>query len=245
MGGHKNKSKPVILPLTPQDIALQDIAVEQARAQADIFKRTTGVQEQLFGALEAGNFAQGLVGASGDLEDPLSQAILAQELSRIQGGGASPEQIARIQGAASSALGVAESDISRFAGTQREALVRDLTPSLGLRPTDTPIQDRGFQIGSEATRQFGQASRDIQGQAFQAELSLPLEEAGRNAALLGVQGQLAQEGFNRRLSLADLAISGGVQAGAPGGVAGSVGAVKQPKVAGSKSTQAGGGVLAS
>ncbi len=247
MGGHSNKSKgrPLVLPLTEQDKALQQLAVQSAQGQRAIFDRTVTAQGSLFDALERANFGQELVQASRAGVGELGESIQRAELDRIQGGGISTAQRASIQGASSNALALAESDIGAFAQAQFQNLVSNLTPSLGLRPGDSVIQDRGGAIATEAVRQQGQAARDIRGQAFQAELSLPLETSGRNAAILGLQGQLAQEAFNRQLSLSESAIGGGLTAAAPGPISSTVSAVKQPKVAGqiTKSSEKGGGVL--
>jgi len=255
MGGHKNKntsvSTPIVIPLTEADKALQAQAVRSATIQNDIFERTAGAQGALFDTRGQAGFAQSLVASAQRpaASDPLSRAILAQEQARVEGGGISPEQLARIQGAGDAALGIARSDITDFADAQRKSVIQSLSPSLGLRPGDTPVNDRAFQIGSEATRQLGQASRDIRGQQFQAELNLPLEASGRNAALLGLQGQLATEAFNRQLGLADTALGSGIAAASPGPISSTVSAVKQPKVAGQetvqKGTQSGGGILTS
>ncbi len=248
MSGQRNrsKSKPVVLELTEADLALQDLALRTGEQQFNAFNQAVDFAGGLSGAIQGAGTFEALAGQAGRVsEDPLSQAILQQEQARVQGGGATPEQIARIQGVASSNLGIARSDINDFAQSQRDSLIQDLTPSLGLRPGDTPIQDRGFQIGSEATRQFGQASRQVQGQAFQAELDLPLAESGRNAALLGLQGQLAQQSFNQRAELAGLGASALGSLTAPAPISSLVSAVKAPKVAGtqSKSRSTGGGVF--
>ncbi len=246
MSGRSSKSKgrPLVLPLTEEDIALQRLAVQGAQSQQAIFDRTVSAQGGLFDALNRANFSEGLVDSSRAGVGTLGEAIQKAELDRIQGGGISTAQRASIQGASSNALALAESDIGAFARSQFQELVSNLTPSLGLRPGDSPIQDRGGLIATEAVRQQGQAARDIRGQAFQAELGLPLEASGRNAAILGLQGQLAQEAFNRQLSLAETAIGTGLSAGAPAPISSTVSAVKQPKVAGqiTKESSAGGGV---
>ena len=240
MGGRKSKSKPVVLPLTETDKKLQQIALEFSGRQLGVFGDTAAFSQALFGKAR-----EGLAGLNvNQLQDnPAFQAAQQAELSRIQGGGISPEQRAAIQGAAENQLGILGSDINQFAGSQREALVRDLTPGLGLRPTDTTIQDRGFQIGSEATRQYAQGARAIRGQALEAELTLPFQSAQANQSLLGLQGSLASQDFQNRLSLASGASSTGLGLAAPSDIASTTGAVKAPKVAGQKEQSSGGGVV--
>lgn len=260
MGGHNNvsESAPVILPLTQDDQILQSIATNFARRQADTLENVIGLERDISSALGRTD----LIGRTIESirEDPqfineeLVRDVEQAERDRLAGGGISEQQRASIQGAADAALGLATSDIEDFATSQRESLIRDVTPGRGLRPTDTPILDRGFQIASEATRQAGQAARDIRGRAFEAELSLPLQTSAANlatldtAARLGqLRGQLANESFNRRLTAIGGASDLGLQISQPGPITGTLTAVKQPKVAGTetRSTQRGGGVLAS
>ena len=238
----KNTSAPVVLPLTEADINLQNIASQFAGLQLSTFAGLGDFQQSL---TQEGRSA--ISGLSGERvsNDPFVQAIQRAELQRIQGGGASPEQLGLIRGQAQSAINQAGSDINQFAQGQRDALTRDLTPSLGLRPTDTPIQDRGFAIGTEATRQFGQASSAIQGQAFNQALNLPFQNSQANQGFLGLQAGLQNQDFQNRLGLAGGAADFGLGLAAPSPISNTVAAVKAPKSAGqvSKGLQSSGGVL--
>jgi len=244
MGGRKEKntSAPVVLPLTEADINLQNIASQFAGLQLSTFGGLGDFQRQL---TQEG--LQGATGLSGErvANDPFVQAVQQAELQRIQGGGASQQQLDLIRGQAQAATQQAGNDINTFAQGQRDALARDLTPSLGLRPTDTPIQDRGFQIGTEATRQFGQASSAIQGQAFNTALNLPFQASQANQGLLGLQAGLQNQDFQNRLALAGGAADFGLGLAAPSPISNTVAAVKAPKSAGnvSKGFSNGGGLF--
>ena len=85
--------------------------------------------------------------------------IRLEELRR--GGAASPEQLRLIEEAGGAALEAGGVDIERFRTESLDALRNELAPSLGLRPSDTPILDRGGRVAAEATRQGGQLSSRI------------------------------------------------------------------------------------
>jgi len=91
-----------------------------------------------------------------------------------------------------------------------------LAPSLGLRPTDTPITDRGGEIAEEGIRQYGQLERSLQGAGAEAKLNYPLAAAGvsnqaaqfqQNLILASQElaGRLSNQAMANRLSLAGVA----------------------------------------
>lgn len=132
------------------------------------------------------------------LEREEKSAEAAAELEQIElerarlGGAASPEQKKLIEEAGTAALALGESDIRRQSQENLELLTEELSPSLGLRPGDTPIQIRGQRIIEEGIRQEAQLARQIRGGQAQAELSLPTAQAQVFGALGQNQQQISQ-----------------------------------------------------
>jgi len=128
--------------------------------------------------------------------------LLQTELARIRGGtGATDEQKALINAATEAQIQRGESDIKAFGQDALQMIAQELAPSRGLRPTDTPIQDRGFQVGKEMARQYGQLVTGLRGEQAQAELNFPLAANQSQAALSQYQQQLNQSAlqFNQQL----------------------------------------------
>src|SRR5882672_6844740 len=70
--------------------------------------------------------------------------ILQQELSRFSSGNlATPEELQQIDAAIGSASAYGNSDIDKSSSDALSQLRDELAPQLGLKPTDTPILDRG------------------------------------------------------------------------------------------------------
>jgi hypothetical protein len=139
--------------------------------------------------------------------------LLQRELERIrQGPGATEEQRALINEATEAQIRRGESDIQAFGENAIDMIRNQLAPSRGLRPTDTPIQDRAFEVGGEMSRQQGQLISSLRGGQAQAELNFPLAANAQQAAMsqfqqqLGqssqdFQQQLQQQAFQNRLNL--------------------------------------------
>ena len=109
---------------------------------------------------------------------PIREELLNLSLEDLRrGGAATPEQIELIQAAGDAALERGNIDISRFEREGFETLREELAPSLGLRPTDTPIQDRGFRLAAETARQRGQLSQGVRGAEATARLNFPLAQS--------------------------------------------------------------------
>lgn len=184
-GGRTQKSSVALTPeqrqLTLQQIELGEFQLaeleRQRRAQQGIF---TGAEQQ------AGQFESLISGFSG---------------------AATPEQRSLIDETFERTLAAGESDILRFQGQATEQLREELAPQLGLRPGDTPIQDRGARIAEESVRQQGQLSNLLAGQRAGTLLQFP-------QAIQEFQSQLQQNAFLNRLQL------GGAQATAGLGLAG-------------------------
>lgn len=148
---------------------------------------------------------------------PIQKQLLEAQLKQIeQGYKATPEQIALIDETISANLAKGKSDLLDFSESALTQLRDELAPSLGLRPTDTPILDRGGEIQEEATRQYGQLESTLQAEGAQAKLNYPLAAAGVSNQsaqfqqnLILAQQQLAQslsqQAASNRLSLAGVA----------------------------------------
>ena len=140
--------------------------------------------------------------------------IIRQQLE--QGTRATPEQLELIDEQISASQAQGESDISEFQQETLRQLADELAPSLGLRPEDTPILDRGGEIAEAATRQQGQLTRNLQEARANAALNFPLaEQQVLGAQALSLQGlnqtaaefgaQLREAAFANRIRLADSA----------------------------------------
>ena len=139
--------------------------------------------------------------------------LLQIEMDRIRSGGAATEEQKRlINESTESQIARGSSDIAAFGQQQLDIIKDQLAPSRGLRPSDTPIQDRGFLLGGELARQQGNLVSDLRGQQAQAELNFPLAANQQQAGLsqfqqqLGesagqFQSQLQQQAFSNRLNL--------------------------------------------
>ena len=139
--------------------------------------------------------------------------LLRKQLDLVrQGPGATDEQRALINQATEAQLARGESDILNFSQRALEQISQELAPASGLRPTDTPIQDRAFRVGEEAARQQGSLVSELRGQQAQAELNFPIA-ANQSAAQIGqfqqnlarsstdFAQQLQQQAFQNRLNL--------------------------------------------
>ena len=87
------------------------------------------------------------------------------------------------------ALASGTSDINTAFQESLDILKQNLAPSLGLRPGDTPILDRGGKLALEASRQKSQLSRGLRGQQAQFLQDLEQRSFANRAQLLGaIQG---------------------------------------------------------
>ncbi len=132
--------------------------------------------------------------------------LLQTELDRIrQGPGATPEQLDLINQSTEAQIRRGESDILEFGQRAVNLISEELAPSRGLRPSDTPIQDRAFRIGGELQRQQGQLVSGLRGAQAQAELNFPLAAGQQQAALSQFQQGLLQSGSQFQAQLAQQA----------------------------------------
>lgn len=191
-----NKS---IKSITEGELQLQDIGSQIA-------------QQQLQSILQQAGFQDLLAGTTGQAFSP--QAIADIERRASAAGQLTPEEEALIAKTRDTALASGESDIKRFVTEGISTLKEELAPARGLRPSDTPIVDRGGKIISEAIRQQGQLVRSVDQQANEARLNFPLQRQQ-------FQEQLRNSAFTNRLNLATLTSQSGLQLANTGNFLGS------------------------
>lgn len=209
----KTKVETKVPPPSAQELALQEQNLAIAKEQLTAIQRSNEFQQQQFEAVapffedvskRAAIRSELLTDpereqiARADIErelrlGPLQEELLNLELENIRrGGAASPEQIDLINQATEAQLALGGSDIDRFTQQGLGLLREELAPSLGLRPGDQPILDRGGRLAEEGLRQKGQLERSLRGGAATAQLNLPLALGQLQSAQTGGQQNIAQ-----------------------------------------------------
>lgn len=182
---------------------------------------------------------------------PIQDELLQRQLDQIKNGyAATPEQSRLIDQDTDAQLAAGKSDLSEFSRLGLEQIRNVLAPSAGLRPGDTPITDRGFQLEREGTRQFGQLESGLRSANANAKLNYPLASAGVSNAssqfqqslqqsVRDFQTQLATQAAQNRLSLGtgvqSLGIQGSSVPGSPFGLTTGLAAARQGVQTGSQS----------
>jgi hypothetical protein len=119
--------------------------------------------------------------------------LLERQLNLIrQGPGATPEQQRLINESTEAQIRRGEEDILGFGREALGLITQEVAPSRGLRPSDTPIQDRAFRLGGELARQQGQLVSNLRGGQALAELNFPLAAQAQQAGISQFQQGLAQ-----------------------------------------------------
>ena len=168
--------------------------------------------------------------------------LLAGELERIRAGGsATPEQRELIEAAVEAGIEAGESDINQAMEQGLQMLSRELSPRLGLRPSDTPVVERGARIVSEGVRQKGQLQREMRGEQARMLLEYPLQSAQVYGNLAQqqqrlqeqtrqFQANLRQMAFNNRLALTGQVGTQGLQLASIGNAVGALSAAQAPRL---------------
>lgn len=197
---------------TEEELQLQRKQVQLAEKQLEIIQNQITQQETQFEAF-APFLEQQVVEFERRSEraqalEPITDELLQLELENIRrGAAASPEQIRLIEEASASALATGESDISKFQTDALGRLREELAGSLGLRPTDTPILDRGARITEESVRQQGQLARNLSEARFTSQLNFPLGASQLQSAQTQFQQGLTQQVQQFQAQLRDAAFS--------------------------------------
>ena len=231
-------------------LLLQEIQLAQARIDqlimsgqfmAGIFANLPSELEQIKAnpdaakAIQEGNFKLAISSL------PQVQELLNKEAASIANGGkVDPQTAAYIDEVYQGQLATGKSDINENTRQILEQLREELAPSLGLRPGDTPIQDRGGRVAAESVRQQGQLTRDIASRTAEAKLNFPLTQgqassertknfADISSGAVDFQKQLQQQAFINRQLLTESAGNLGINfvnatGSSPGTVATNLGA---------------------
>ena len=192
-----SKPSPEETELTKRQIQLAEFQLTELRAQRELQAAERERLEPFIARLEElaplqADFARQQLERAGRL-GPIEEELLNLELEHIRrGGAATEEEQALIDEAAARAIEQGESDIGRFQSETTERIAQELAPGLGLRPTDTPIQDRAGRIAAEATRQQGQLVSGVRQAQATAGLNFPLARQQLESAQTQFQQQLSQ-----------------------------------------------------
>lgn len=203
---------------SPEQRQLTQRQVELAEFQLTELQRQRVQQEKFAAELEP-LFEQQAEDATRAREraerlDPIQEELLTIALEDLRRGGkATPEQIELIDEATQAGLNRGLIDVERFETQGLEAIREELAPSLGLRPSDTPILDRGGRLGAEALRQRGSLTESFGLANAQARLNFPLASSSLlQSSTLGqqqlteatrqFQDTLRNQAFSNRLNLA-------------------------------------------
>ena len=264
MSGSTSKSKQFQFPPTEGESELQNIILELARQQIGAVSAQREFQLRQLGAVapiaeqlsaeqqaQADVFApaqQGLaqtdLTALQDIQQAQNQ-LRGLELQRLTTGELTPEQEARITDAQRTSFEAGTFDIDRSLGLGLTQLREELAPSLGLRASDTPIQDRGGLLAREALNQRGRLASTLAANAAQQRLQLPFQASQASQAFQGslqnFRSNLQQQGFENRLRLADLAGRQGIGLASIGGTGELAGALQSFKPQLQTISKAGGG----
>ena len=213
MGGG---SKTTVVPAkaTSEEIALQKQQLVLGEAQLESIQQQTALQTKIFDELFADKTPQELEieALQGDLTieqleraqrlAPLEEELFNLQLDAIKNPGANEEQIALIEEAIQAAQISGEADIDRITDDALRQVRDVLAPSRGLRPTDSPIIDRGSEIVRRGIDLKGDLVKRLAETSASAKLNFPLNVAGFVAGAAGSAGSLteATQQFQQQLT---------------------------------------------
>lgn len=213
--------------------------IQLVNEQLTNLQRAGAFQEDLEGALVPFINIEEARGAAaarqiGGIQDTQADLLSRQMDIISSGNAATPEQIALINQSADAAIAAGETDIDRFVEDSFRVLRDELAPSLGLRPGDTPVLDRGGLISRESVRQRSGLSNIINAARARDMLNFPLASNQLSSQTIGAQQslsesmrqfqeQLRQQAFMNRQTLTNQGLTGSL------GLAGSA----TPNIAGS------------
>lgn len=137
---------------------------------------------------------------------PLQKQVLQKQLEdSLRGNAATPEQSAQIDAATNAAFDKGKQQVSDYSADALDQLRTNLSPSLGLRPTDTPITDRGGLIQREGIRQIGQLTSSLAEANANAKLNYPLAASQVSQAGAGFAANLKSASDQFQAGLQDAA----------------------------------------
>ena len=248
MGG-KSTTTTNVPPATAAELELQGLSVEEKKLQIDALKSQSTFQRELsdfaLPEIRAQAAERAALNAAVSPEDraafakaefersqrlgPIQDELLQRQLEDIRrGGAATPEQIARIDESTRAGFAAGSADIDTATEEGLKLLREELAPGLGLRPSDSPILDRGATLAREGVRQKSALGLGLQSAAAAAKLNYPLAatqvfgaqrqaERGFGESVLNFQQQLQQQAFQNRLALGGQITQGGLGLAGGGG----------------------------
>lgn len=213
---------------------LQQLAAGQGGLQLQNLLRALGLQQNVVSQLDQPQTALqdlGLQQAEQTTQSTLGRRsaldqLFQGEVDRIQRGAqATPEQRQLIGDIAQRRIASGTSDINAALQESLGLLRSELAPSRGLRPEDTPVQDRGQVLARESLRLTEDLVNQARAQESQQLLEFPLAESqlrsGQTRSLQDVglaegaqslqlqqfQDALRNQDFQRRLAAGQLGLS--------------------------------------
>lgn len=230
-----SKTTTIVQPSKPTALeeSLQRQQLQVGEAQLSAIEQQTVVQERLFDELfkDKSAFEVQLDVRRDELEldqlerairlGPLEEKLVQLQLDAIENPGANDKQIAQIEEAIQAAQISGEADITRFTSDALTQVKDVLAPRRGLRPTDTPIIDRGKEIAKRGIDLKGDLTKKLAEIGATAKLNFPLAVSQFQAGAAGFgaqvseaaqqfQQQLTNSAFINRLNLTNLVSGGGL-----------------------------------
>lgn len=247
------------------DLLNQQIAAYKAQmAQQNLTNQATAplIPGQTAQLAEMQRQAEAAQGYASSLA-PAQANALQKELAALNSGGeASPAQRDLINRVTQSQIDLGRSDIMAQSQDALNQLRDTLAPDRGLRPSDTPILDRGDLIGQAGVRSYNDLVTSMRGAGAQAMLDYPMKSAALTNDLFNsttgfttnrndFAQQLAESAFQNRLRLTGQTSSQGLGLAGQGGAAlptisagiSSRGTGSQSTTSGLGSILGGGGIL--
>lgn len=224
VGARVEPTRPAIreaFPKRPKK-ALQDINIELALEQLRAVRVQSGFQDRINALVEP------LLVELADEQRILNELIppeervaqqqasfeaanqlLQQQLQRLEKGATDFER-EQIRIATESLIEQGASDIESAERDALNVIFEELSPALGLRPTDSPILDRASLVAREAARQRSQLARQARGFEASQLLQFPLQSGQLAEATRQFETLLQERAATNRLNLLGGAQQGGL-----------------------------------
>jgi len=216
MGGFGGGSKTTVTPapVTKTQLALQKQQLTLGEAQLESIKQQTELQTKIFDEVFGDKSV--LEVQIDQLRDeltfdqlerskrlaPLEEELFNLQFDAIKNPGANDEQIAQIEEAIQAAQISGEADIDRITGDAIKQVRDVLAPSRGLRPTDSPIIDRGAEIAKRGIDLKGDLTKKLAETSANAKLNFPFAVSQFQAGAAGIGAGIAEaaQQFQQQLS---------------------------------------------
>lgn len=169
----------------------EDSIVQSARLEQELFPlREQAARAELELAPELSALQRAQITAAQE-RIPLEQALLEEQVAIIERGGLPSEEVqAEIDTLLGASRDIGLTTIDRSAERARRSIIEDITPSRGLRPTDSPILADLERIGEQQVEQTGQLERKL----VEARSSLSI---GQPIQVAQLAGQITNPALNR------------------------------------------------